>query len=107
MPAGNLFPFSKLTVIQRVKAAWNIVSEEIVRKSLKVIGIALNPDGSEDEQIRCIQEGAVEAAAKDEIAWLNSALARHDEEESDLFADIDEDGDELKENEIIIVDELP
>ena len=47
------------------------------------------------------------AAAKDEIARQTSGPARHDEEESDPFADIEEDGEELEGNEIIIDNDLP
>ena len=72
-----------------------------------VTGTALIPDGLEDEQICCIQEGAVEATAKDKITQQTSRLARHDKVANDMFADIEGDGEELEENENIIDNDLP
>ena len=78
----------------------------VVRNSFQVTGIALHPDGSEDKKIRYIHEVAVVAAAKDDIAWQTAKLTRH-EEKSDPLTDIEENGVELGENDIMIDNGLP
>lgn len=45
-------------------------------------------------------------AAKDKITRQTSGLARHDKEESDPSADVNEEGEELEEDEINMDDNL-
>ena len=104
-PAGNMRPPSKLLAVQWVKKAWSAVSADVIRKTFHVSGIALNPDGSEDHEIRCIQEDGVAAGAKEEIAQLTTAFTlTQDEDDSDPFSDLDDDEDELENNEIVVED---
>ena len=43
----------------------------------------------------------VAAAVKDDIACLTSELARHEADDSDPFAEVDEDEEELELNELL------
>ena len=92
----------KLQVLQWVKLAWEAVSEDVVRKSFRVCGITVNPDGSEDSEINCLKENGVAHDARCEIELETAVLERGEQVESgDPFAD-EEDEDELEENEIVV-----
>ena len=54
--------------------------------------------GTEDGEVPCIQEGSVGAVARDDVACLTE-FARHGAEDSDPFADVDEDKEEQEPNE--------
>ena len=94
---------SKPLVVQWVKTAWDAVGVDVIKKSFIVSGIALHPDGSEDNNIRCIQTNGVAAQAKEEIT-RQTALLTQDEDENDPFLDC-EDDEELENNETVIDDD--
>ena len=102
-PAGNMRAPSKPLVVQWVKTAWDAVGVDVIKKSFIVSGIALHPDGSEDNNIRCIQTDGVAAQAKEEIT-RQTALLTQDEDENDPFLDC-EDDEELENNETVIDDD--
>lgn len=109
-PAGNIRAPSKVQCLEWVKKAWESVQVEVVIKSFRSCGIAVQVDGSEDKEIHCIQDGGVAAVAFEDISSSTAALLASCEGESDSdgdpFKDIDEDEAELEENEVVIDDEL-
>ena len=105
-PAGNMRPPSKKLVATRVKQAWDAVSSEVIINSFRVSGIALNPNGLEDKEIRCLREGEVAAAAKEDIRRQSATLAQRDDDEDPLsFAGLSEDEEEPEINELIVEDD--
>lgn len=46
-------------LVQWVKTAWYAIGVNIIKKFFTVSKIALDPDGSEDQNIRCIQADGV------------------------------------------------
>ena len=99
-------PPTKLQVLQWVKLAWEAVSEDVVRKSFRVCGITVNPDGSEDSEISCLKENGVAYDARCKIELETAVFEQGEQVESgDPFAD-EEDEDELEENEIVVHEDL-
>ena len=80
-PAGNMRPPSKKLVITRVKQAWDAVSSKVIINCFHISGIALNPNGSEDKEIRCLRQGEVAEVAKEDIRRQSAALAQRDDGE--------------------------
>ena len=80
------------------------VTYNLIQKSFHACGISVYTDGTEDEEIHCLKEGGVAADARESI-WRDTttlATATDSElEESDPFADVEEDKDELEENELV------
>lgn len=107
MPAGNMRAPDKALCLRWVKEAWNSVTSDVIRKSFRVCGISVNPDGSEDSEIHSIKEGEIAAKAspiiKEKTATL---LAATNDNDSDPFddSDIEEDNDELGVNEVAVYD---
>ena len=67
----------------------------------------MNTDGTEDEEIHCLKEDGVAADARESIRRDTATLATATDtelEESDPFADVEEDEDELEENELVLED---
>ena len=59
--------------------------------------------GTEDEEIHCFKQGGVAADTRESIRRDTATLATATDtelEESDPFADVEEDEDELEENEL-------
>ena len=102
-PAGNMRAPSKPLVVQCMKTAWDAIGVEVIKKSFIVSGIALNPDRSEDGNIRCIQADGVASQAKEEIT-RQTALLTQDEDKNDPFLDCEVD-EELENNETVIDDD--
>ena len=103
--AGNVRPPSKALCLQWVKECWEALSAEIVQKSFRACGISVNTDGTEDEEIHCLKEGGVAADAMEEIRRETATLHTAElDDESDPFADIEEDEDELEQNELVLFD---
>jgi len=79
---------------------------EVVKKSFPACGISVSVDGSEDDEIHCIKEGGVAAAARPDIARSTATLLPPhdvDNDEEDPFGDLqDEDEEELEGNEVVI-----
>ena len=98
--AGNMHPPPKPTGVQWVKTAWDAVSADI-RKYFRVCGISLKPDGSEDDEMRCIQPVGVAFEARDDIREQSSGLAQTEQE--DPFDGL-EDEDEHESNEVVVDD---
>ena len=104
-PAGNMRPPSKKLVVTPVKQTWDAVSSEVIILSFRISGIALNPNnGSEDKDIRCLIEGEVVAAAKEDIRRQSAALAQRGDDE-DLSAGLSEDEERLETNELVFEDD--
>ena len=63
----------------------------------------MHTDGTEDGEIHCLKEGGVAAGARKTIERDTAALATATDslEESDPFADVEED-EELEENELLL-----
>ena len=62
----------------------------------------MNTDGTEDDEIHCLK---VAADARETIRTETATLDTADEaEESDPFADIEGDEDELEENKLVLDD---
>ena len=93
---------SKPFVVQWVKTVWDAVSVNVIKKSFWVSGIALNPDGCEDGNIRCIQADGVAAQVREELSQ-QTALLTQDQDDNDPFANC-EDEDKLEINETVIDD---
>ena len=66
----------------------------------------MHTDGTEDGEIHCLKEGGVAADARKTIESEPAALATATDllEESDPFADVEEDEEELEENELVLED---
>ena len=69
-----------------VKNALEAVNPDIVRKSICISRIDLNPDGSEDDKISGNRDNYVVAGAKEEIGWTDHIMQAEDN--SDLFAEL-------------------
>ena len=68
---------------------------------------SLNTDGTEDEEMYCLNEGGVAADARELIRRNTTMLATATEcklEESDPFVDVEDDENELEENELVLED---
>ena len=93
---------SKALFLQWVRECWEALPSEIIRKSFRACGIAVNIDGKEDE------EDGVVADARDAIRRDSASLdtASTDAEDLDPFEGMedDEDEDELKANEVLLED---
>jgi len=104
--AGNVPAPSKHFCQEWVKKAWEVVPTEVVKKSFRACGISVSVDGSEDDEIHCIKEGGVAAAARPDIARSTATLLPPhdvDNDEEDPFGDLqDEDEEELEGNEVVI-----
>ena len=87
-----------------MKECWEALPAEIVHKSFCACEFSENTDGTEDDEIHCLKEGEVAVDAKETIHTETATLdAAYEAEESDPFADIEEDKDEL-ENELVLDD---
>ena len=104
---GNVRAPSKALCLQWVKECLEVLLAEVVQKSFRACEISMNTDGTEVEEIHCLKEGGVAADARESIqrdtATLTTAM---DTElvESDPFADVEEDEDELEDNELVLED---
>ena len=98
-------PPSKKLVVTWVKQAWDAVSSEVIINSFRISGIALNPNGSEDEEICCLREGEVAVMAMEDIRRQTAALSERDDDE-DPFAGLTEDEEELETNELVVEDDI-
>ena len=70
-------------------------------------GAAFIKLGTEDEEIHCLKEGGVAADARESIQRDTATLASVTDtelEESDPFADVEEDENELEESELVLKD---
>ena len=118
-PAGNVRAPSKVLCLQWVKEAWSSVSTEVVKKSFISCGISVNVDGSEDQEVHCLKDNEIAAAAKTDIQQATVSLLAQSsvadvlgEGDSDPFTDCDpdpvneiqEDDDELNSNEVVLED---
>ena len=104
---GNVRAPSKALCLQWVEECWEVLPAEIVQKSFHACGISVNTDRTEDEEIHCLKEGGVAADARESIRRDTATLATAMDtelEESDPFADVEEDEDELEENELVLED---
>ena len=63
----------------------------------------LNPDGSEDDNFRCIQADGVAAQVREELS-RGTALLTQEEHDNDPFVDC-EDDEEQETNETVIDDD--
>jgi len=64
----------------------------------------VNADGMEDKEIHCLKRGGVAADTRESIQRDTTTLTTATDtelEESDPFADVEEDKDELEENEFV------
>ena len=88
-----------------MKECWEALPTETVKKSFRACGISVHTDGTEDGEIHCLKEGGVAADARKTIERDTAALvtATDSLEESDPFADVEEDEEEL-ENELVLED---
>jgi len=62
---------------------------------------------TEDEEIHCLKQGAVAADARESVrrdAAMLTTVTDTKLEESDPFADVEEDKDDLKENQLVLED---
>ena len=66
----------------------------------------MHTDGTEDGEIHCLKEEGVDTDARKTIERDTAALATATDslEESDPFADVEEDEEELEENELVLED---
>ena len=80
-PARNM---PNPTVVQWVKTAWDAVSADIIKKYFRVCQISLKFDGSEDDEMRCIQPDGVAFEARDDIREQSSVLAQTEQEDRSL-----------------------
>ena len=89
-----------------MKECWEALPTETVKKSFRACGISVHTDGTEDGEIHCLKEGGVAADARKTIERDTAALATVTDslEESDPFADVEEDEEELEENELVLED---
>ena len=88
-----------------VKDCWEELSSEIAQKSFCACGISTSTDGKEDDKIHCLKEGGVAADARKTVRRDTATLASAPEaDDIDPFADIEEDGEELEENEVVLED---
>ena len=98
--AGNIHAPGKLQCLEWVKKAWESVQVEVVIKSFRSCGIAVQVNGSEDKEIHRIQDGGIAAEAFEDISRSTATLLASHERESDgdddPFKDIDEDEEELE-----------
>ena len=105
-PAGNMRAPDKALCLRWVTEAWKSVTSEVVRKSFRVCGISVNPDGSEDGEIHCIKDGEIAAEAAPIIQEKTASLLAatdQDDDDSDPFSSI-EDDDQLMDNEVAVDD---
>ena len=65
---------SVLIRLQWVRKGWDSVTTEVIVKSFKACGISTAPDGSEDGQIHCLNQGDVAADAMPEIARFTADM---------------------------------
>ena len=49
-------PVPRCQIVQWVLDSWQELTNDIIAKSMKSCGIALSPDGSEDDLISCFKE---------------------------------------------------
>ena len=83
--AGNISAPSKLQCLNWVKKAWESVQVEVVIKSFRSCGIAVQINGSEDKEIYCIQDGGVATEVFDDISRSTAALLECHERESEYI----------------------
>ena len=55
--AGNMKPVPRRLIVEWVIKSWQAISNKIVAKSMKLCGLALAVDGTEDDLISCFKEG--------------------------------------------------
>ena len=71
--------------------------EDVVRKSFKVCGISVMPDGIEDSEIHCLKSGWVADAASLIVQQIVTLQAQEDmDDDCYPFADVEEDVSELE-----------
>ena len=79
-----------------VKECWEVVLVEIVQKCFCVCRISMNTYGMKNEEIHWLKEGGVAADAREAICRETAMLDPTELEESDPFADVEEDEEELQ-----------
>ena len=96
---GNPRAPSKTDLCDMVVAAWNDISNELIRKSFLVCGQAIE---SMPDDISCLKTGRTASAALSTVKeiWQNPLSTGI----SDVFDD-NEDEDELHRNEIVVFEE--
>jgi hypothetical protein len=84
---GNLRPPSRQLIAQWVKSAWDKVPKDVIVKSFLVCGISGKIDGSLDDQINVIKQGAIFEGERDNIlkdlseVTFDNELDVHEEED--------------------------
>ena len=61
--AGNVRASTIFVCLPWVKESWNFVTSEIVKRSFLVYGISVEIGGQPDNEIHCLKENGVAAAA--------------------------------------------
>ena len=92
---------SKPLIIQWVKTAWDAVCVQVINKFFQVSRIALNPDGSEDDNFHCIQTDGVATQARKEFSTDAFTDTEQGWQWSICWLDY-EDDEELKTDETVI-----
>ena len=99
---GNVRAPTKVTCLQWVAKAWEMVTEDVIQKSFQSCGISVKTDGSEDADIHFLKSSGIADAAR-EIAQCTAGIeANKTDSDEDPFADVDEDDEQLDMNEIVI-----
>ena len=76
-----------------MKECWEALPRETVKKYFRSCGNSVHTDSTEDGEIHCLKEGEVATDARKTIERDTAALATATDslEESDPFADVEDD----------------
>ena len=88
---GNERAPTKQLVCEWVKEAWKRLPADLIKSSFRSCGVTVSVDGVEDDIITCMKEGKLAAPAKPLILTKTQQLLNEEEDDSDPFADLDED----------------
>lgn len=92
---------------QWVQKAWGESVTEDVWKLFKACGILVKPDGIEDSEICCLKSSGVAEDATSLVTQCTAVLHPEEdlEDDTDSFANVEEDKSELETNEAVIDNE--
>ena len=105
--SSNMRAPDKALCLRWATEAWNSVTSNVIRKSFRVCGISVNPDGSEEGEIHSIKDGEIAAEATTIIREKTASLleATDDDDSNPFGSDIEKDDDELTDNKVTVDDD--
>ncbi|KAJ8397484.1 hypothetical protein AAFF_G00437600 [Aldrovandia affinis] len=97
---GNVRPPLRHLLVDWVLSAWGKLDGELVKRSFKVCGLTVAPDGSEDHLIHCFKEGEPCSSGRELLSQ-----ARQQSLKLETTREMEEDEEELERNELVVDDD--